>query len=205
VINKIILGISGKRGVGKTTLANYLQSQHGFFHVSLARALKNMVKRDFGLSSSETDGHLKEAPFLDTVAFKRQDGSPMTPRDLMMSYGQYFRSIDPNYWIKGLFEDAGVQDNDKVVISDVRFKNEADYIRRYGGYLIRINRPSDLNIYKSEITDISETDLDDYNRWNYYLPEEDNITLENLYYFGARVVGALEQILESNPYPETAA
>ena len=47
---------------------------------------------------------------------------------------------------------------DRAVISDVRFKNEADAIKRIGGQVWRINR----NGVGPVTNHSSETDLDDY-------------------------------------------
>jgi hypothetical protein len=57
-----------------------------------------------------------------------QEASPqMNIRDLLVLVGSAFRDVDPGYWIKVL--EASLYADDCVVIDDVRFENEAAWIR----------------------------------------------------------------------------
>lgn len=63
--------------------------------------------------------------------------------------------LGENIWVETAFKNAR---SDKIVVTDVRFLNEADAIRSRGGLLIRIHRPGvgPRNQHASEIS------LDDY-------------------------------------------
>jgi hypothetical protein len=174
----ILVGISGKRGTGKSTLGNILQSHYGFKHLGFAQELKRRIQRDFPLTHEDTDGSRKEL------------GNPLiggfTPRELMIEYGNFFRKFDANYWVDACLEDA--LRSPKVVVSDVRYSNEADRIRDLGGIVVRLERPAELNIYKGVITNASETELDDYELFNLRLPAEKNVSLEDLFTFARDIV-----------------
>ncbi len=175
----MIVGISGKRGAGKDTLASYLVDRHRFVQLSLARSLKSRVAHDFSLTAGQLERpELKEIPI------------PLlgkTPRQIMIAYGQFFRSIDPNFWIKALDLKEAEKYHRLVCISDVRFKNEADYIRALGGIVVRLERKPELNVYgPTPILDISETDLDDY-LFDMTLPAESNIDKADLDKFADRI------------------
>lgn len=166
----ILIGISGKRGSGKDTLANELVKSYGFIKLSFARLLKQHVREFFDMSLEQTDGFLKE-----TIDLRYNK----TPREIMIQVGQFYRAIDPDFWIKGAFK--GLDTSKNYVMSDLRFKNEANYIRNvHGAYLVRLNRRSDLNIYgPTGINDISEIDLDDYN-FNWTVPASENVDMNDI-------------------------
>jgi hypothetical protein len=70
--------------------------------------------------------------------------------------------IDPQIWIElTLFN---VKNNDKIVISDVRFRNEAEEIKWRHGQIWRISRiqkDAPISIHRSE-TDMDSWDFDQY-------------------------------------------
>lgn len=144
----MIIGISGKRGSGKDTLADLLVKR-GFTKVSFAAPLKEHVRNFFDFTKEHTDGEYKEV-------LQSQYG--VTPRQLMIDVGQFYRQYDPLFWVKLAFKRMPTT----AVISDVRFINEADFIRGCGGRIVRLERKSELNVYKGKIDDISETQLDNY-------------------------------------------
>src|SRR4051812_35406072 len=94
-----VIGLSGKRGSGKDTLAAQM-APLGWQRLAFADVLKERCREDFGLTKDQTDGVLKESP----TSYKRTDGSMLTPRDIMIRCGLYFRSIDPLYWVKKVFQ-----------------------------------------------------------------------------------------------------
>ncbi len=172
----MIVGISGKRGTGKTTLANLLASDYGFEHRYFAETLKRMVKEQFALTDDHVHGDLKEAAL---AGF-----SGWTPRKLMMAVGQFYRSIDEMYWVKRTLQGVGDR---HVVISDVRFLNEAKIIKDMGGMIIRLGRDPKLNIYQGDIDDPSETALDEYKEFDLIVPAHANETMQDLYETAATV------------------
>lgn len=186
----IIIGVSGKKGSGKDTLADIMVKKYGFIKKSFAEALKYGVRRDFDLTKDHTDGKLKELPTEFTKAkYYTSDGQLnteyWTPRDIMIAYGQFFRQFDPNYWVNKVFDrlppprgNFGHRDI-RIVISDVRFKNEADRIRKEGGFIARLERKPELNIYKTVSNDISETDLDNYTP-DFLLTKTENVNPRDL-------------------------
>lgn len=167
-MNKIILGISGKRGSGKTTLAKNLE-QFGFVRLSLAGELKQKCKMEFGLTEDQVNGAFKESP----TQYRRTDGSFFTPRDIMIRMGTFYRSIDKNFWLKQL--DAQISLEDKIVIDDIRFTNEIDYLKdKYNAKFVRIEREEELNCFKAALDDLSENELDGFKEWDYLLIKECN-------------------------------
>lgn len=174
----VIIGLSGKRGSGKDELARKL-APYGWEKVSFAEELKQRTRDDFNLTVEHTDGKLKEVP----CGFINDGGRELTPRDIMTMCGKYYRSIDPMFWVKSAFRRVnkldGLIDVHKIVVTDVRFENEVRSLREHGAFIVRINRPLALNIYKIPLNDISETGLDNYT-FDYVIPEERNIDFADL-------------------------
>lgn len=91
-----------------------------------------------------------------------------TPRSLAILKGSTNRSVRSDYWVNKAFEsvEAHLKENKMVVISDLRYKSEAQQIKnRFGdkAVLIRINR-----FKESPSTDPSELDLNDY-KFHHYI------------------------------------
>ena len=86
--------------------------------------------------------------------------------------------IHPNIWVNGLFADYNA--SSKWIISDTRFPNEIESIKKHNGLTIRINRDSFLRTGKVFDTDNheSETALDDYQGFDYVI--NNNGTIEAL-------------------------
>lgn len=201
----ILLGISGKRGAGKDLLASYFVNKYGFLKVSFAEELKRQVREHFNLTTEHTDGALKEVMLADYLKGKYHDSMGnlvieyWTPRDIMVAYGQFFRQFDRDWWIKQAFKkiegfevmaERGVATNyARFVISDLRFKNEAEAIKEKGGIVVRLERKPELNIYKGALTDVSETDLDDYD-FDLTLGKDANIGPEDLEKFADTIMDA---------------
>lgn len=136
----MILGLVGRRRVGKDTCAEYFIAR-GFVRVALADAPKLQVSKLYGLPESLVWWEKnKDLPYA-------ADPSK-THRDLLIQYANAAREKDPDVWVElALAEcrkhsDAGRN----VVITDIRFPNEASVF--YGGHavLLKIVR-SGINIF----------------------------------------------------------
>lgn len=173
----VILGLSGKRGSGKDALASKL-APLGWERVSFADELKKKIRLDFNLTSEQTDGKLKETP----CGYINEDGVELTPRDIMTLCGKYYRAIDPMFWVKQAFKHVNESVSDvtrKIVVTDVRFTNEVEYLRDRGAFIVRIDRDPALNIYKIPLTDFTETSLDNYT-FDYKITADHNVDFADL-------------------------
>lgn len=158
---------------------------------AFAEILKQYSRQWFNLTKEQTDGALKEKPTklekspeigkpnLNVNTFSPGTSDPTqglwTPREIMIKVGQFFRQFDKLFWVKRVFERIQALPKETVaVITDVRFKNEADFIKQHGGILIRLERDPKLSIYEGDINDISENDLDNYDKFDYRVSAEHN-------------------------------
>lgn len=131
-----LIGITGHKGHGKDTACLPLQSPElGWKKIAFAQPLKEAVSELFDIPAEYLhDPELKE---------KILERYNMSPRKIMQDFGQNVRSVSPNHWVDAwysLMKGAG-----KVVTPDVRYPNELEAIRKYGGVMIRIVRKDLIN------------------------------------------------------------
>jgi hypothetical protein len=125
-----MLGLVGRKGVGKDTAALYLEKIHGFKQLAFADPLKTVCTALYNVDPTVfTDPALKEVPL---------EGWGVTPRHIMQTVGTDMvrAHLGDDFWIRRL--EAEIPKEGKVVISDVRFKHEAEFVRSRGGLLVRI-------------------------------------------------------------------
>jgi hypothetical protein len=173
----MIIGIVGKARSGKDTFAEMLAEEifnevkHRFVLMAYAQELKLRVQKDFDLSYDQLWGDLKEVP--DTRYFKKDPlDSPepfWTPREMMQSYGEFYRSIDNEFWVKNLFRTIEEKEYKNVIVTDVRHPNEADPIVERDGYIIKVtsDRSDKEKIHGSQ--HISETAMDNYDKVDFHV------------------------------------
>lgn len=135
-----LIGLTGHAGSGKDTAAAYLVQRHGFVQASFADPIRSMVQlflEEAGLDHAwATERAMKERtiPSLGVSA-----------RGLMQTIGtEVGRALHADLWVRHLELRLGLATaqpvHDRIVISDVRFENEAAWVQQWGGKIIRLHR-----------------------------------------------------------------
>jgi hypothetical protein len=85
-------------------------------------------------------------------------------------------SVKPNYWVNRVKERLPYLErmgHRCVIIPDMRFPHEAEFVKSQGGILVNVTRP--MNRLDKHL---SETSLNDFQGWDYVI--ENNGTLNEL-------------------------
>lgn len=140
---RIILGITGYKGSGKSTVAKELHAR-GFTIVKFAGTLKNML-RNLGLDDRHLEGDLKEEP-CDLLGGK-------TPRLAMQTLGtEWGRGMISNsLWIDDWKRRVNLHPSYiRICVDDLRFPNEQLAIRELGGEVLFVDRGGQKGDHASE-------------------------------------------------------
>ena len=141
----MIIGICGLIGSGKDTIADYLQNIHQFRRESFAHTLKDAVASVFGWDRELLEGRTRESrewrEQVDPWWSERLGMPGLTPRYVLQYWGTEVcrRGFHDDIWIASL-ENKLRKTHDDIVISDCRFPNEIQAIKRAGGIVIRVVR-----------------------------------------------------------------
>lgn len=148
----MIIGICGLIGAGKDTVADYLVNTHEFRRESFAGTLKDAVSSIFGWNRELLEGRSKEArewrEQVDPWWAERLNNPNLTPRWILQYWGTEVcrRGFHNDIWIASL-ENKLRNSKDNIVISDCRFPNEIESIKRAGGKIIRVVRGPEPDWY----------------------------------------------------------
>ena len=155
----MIIGLVGYIGSGKGTVGDILVRNHGYTKFAFADALKDATSTIFmwprGLLEGDSNASRAFRERVDTW-WSNKLGYEVTPRLILQKMGTEAcrQGIADNIWIAALEKRMhGYQD---VVISDVRFPNEIDFVRSVGGVIIRVRRgedPTDEELSKMHISE----------------------------------------------------
>jgi len=149
----MIIGLSGYAQSGKDTVAELLCVDYKFHRRSFADPIREAIYRlnPYIINDGLNDGSWRVADDVDEHGWEMAKQHPEVRR-LMQVFGTEIgrKMFGENFWVDIAL--AGLNSNQRVVIADVRFPNEADAIKNLGGQVWRINRlgNSAVNNHSSE-------------------------------------------------------
>ena len=164
----MIIGLVGFIGSGKGTVRDILVRQHGYHGFAFADALKDSVATIFmwprGLLEGDSNASRAFRERVD-VWWSHKLGYEVTPRLILQKMGTEAcrAGIADNIWIAAL--EKRIHGYEDVVVSDVRFPNEIDFVRSAGGKIVRVKRGDDPTPEELSKMHISET------AWNHIVPD----------------------------------
>lgn len=147
----MIIGLSGYARSGKDTVADYLVSNFGFERVAFADPIRTIM---YDLNPT-IDGE-KLADMVDNYGWDITKSKDEVRTFLQVLGYSARQNIHADVWVMAAF--AKMRADKNYVIADVRFLNEADYIKKNNGEIWRVERPG----ISAVNTHVSEWEMDSY-------------------------------------------
>lgn len=139
---RMVIGLTGKARAGKDTVGEYLVKHHGFVRVSFADkvreaalALNPMIGILFNTGTRLHD-------IVKDLGWEKAKENPNV-RQLLQRLGtEVGRNLfGENCWVEAVDRDLQKHQPKRIVFTDVRFDNEAEYVRELGGEVWNVSRP----------------------------------------------------------------
>ena len=154
-----IIGMCGKGGSGKDTVADYLVQNYDYHRVAAADAMKDDLCRylDMDLDTLEKFKNT-ELALVNTEPGDTYFVNTFSVRRFLQLYGMDMRyRISDTYWLETSIDNKiadlelqyGSRDN-SIVVSDVRFEIEFDFIKKHGGKVFYIEGRTGLSEEESK-------------------------------------------------------
>lgn len=139
----------GFAGSGKSTAGEYIRDKFGYTSESFAKPLKDAVAAIFGWPREMLEGDTEESrrfrekpdPYWSDIF-----GRPYTPRMALQQMGLDVcrKHIHDGIWVSSLEKRLRESSGERgVVVTDGRFPNEIEAVRRQGGLVIWVKRGQD--------------------------------------------------------------
>ena len=183
----MIIGLIGCNRVGKDTFANILCNEYNFYKYALADPIKEVARIMFDFDEEQLYGNKKE---------EIDNRWGISPREFYQQFGTNIMQFDiynylkdlnvkprcfwvsrMEYWINKQKE-KGINN---IVIPDIRFKHEAEYLKNIGCILIKItrNNPLQTNNNQNIVKHISQTENNKIKKEDIQYHIENNSNLEH--------------------------
>jgi hypothetical protein len=151
----MIIGLSGYAQSGKDTVAGMLIGLYGYENVAFASNIRKLLyEMDPFINDGQPVFRLQD--LIDSQGWENAKATAPEVRRLLQDLGVGARALfGKNFWVDQVLNT--INPTNRIVITDVRFQNEAEEIKKIEGSQIwRINRPGVGPVNNH----ISETDMD---------------------------------------------
>lgn len=168
----MIIGLTGYAQSGKDTVANILVENFGYTRIAFADKIREFLYETNPMYDSVVGEPLFVKAKVDRDGWEEAKKSPHIRRLLQTSGVAARKVFGENFWVQQALKDVHFEGN--YVITDVRFTNEADIIKKYdNSQLWRVKRLG-VDAVNSHV---SETELDGYPVDQIFI---NNTTIEDL-------------------------
>lgn len=128
-----LIGIAGKARVGKNTLATFIEAQYGGYQYAFADPMRAMLHAGLGIDFKQEFWRARKEAKIEALG--------KSPRELMQTLGTDWgrQLVHPDLWvILAMMRLSNTGPG--MIVTDVRFENEAHWIRKNGGTVLHLKR-----------------------------------------------------------------
>ena len=173
----MLIGLNGRIGAGKNTVAQRLAMLHGnVIEVSFAAKLKESVcallgctLHDLEVWKNKPERCVAVGTLVDGLGFVPHKDTVMTVRELLQRYGtEAHRDVfGEDFWLDAALplHDWFYRDDILYVVTDMRFPNEAARVQGLGGVTVQVIGPDEHSgDHRSEIPLVCDYGLNNARR-----------------------------------------
>lgn len=155
-----LVGVCGRKRSGKDTFASILVESYGFKRLGFADRVKQLLAAVNPIVGGSESSLIRLSSFTDDW----EDAKEIPEvRRMLQQLGTEARSLlGDSIWVDPVIWEvqSRLANHEQIVISDVRFPNEAERIRDLGGFIVRMHRdPIGSDLVSRHV---SETAMDDF-------------------------------------------
>jgi hypothetical protein len=138
-----LIGVAGFARSGKDTVASYLVRNHGYTRLAFADPMREMLFEINPIVSGMLNQPLRVQEVVKSLGWDEAKVKIPEVRELLQRLGTDAgrKVLGQTIWLDTILKKINSIE-DKVVISDVRFEDECEFIRVNGGKVIRVFRPN---------------------------------------------------------------
>ena len=142
-----IIAFAGKSESGKDTIGELLIKNNNYERHAFGDSVKETCRAIFKFTNEQLYGNKKDV--IDKFwGIKPRDAFQFVGTDMCRNQmHKLIPSIGENIWVRSLEREIlnAIESNKKIIVTDVRFQNELDLIKKLGGVVIRIHRHTGKN------------------------------------------------------------
>tara|TARA_B100000524_G_C23590689_1_gene348910 strand:- start:49 stop:669 length:621 start_codon:yes stop_codon:yes gene_type:complete len=181
-----IIGICGYKGSGKDTLADFLVNNENYIKIAFADFIRNALMKLFDWDESDFNPDKKELkdPYWGVTPrkmcqeigteFLRYHCKDFISTEFKLPNGEVYNGT---FHIKRINKEIikllEIDPKGNIIFSDIRFQDELDYIKKLGGFIIRVSRN---NISTNEFSNhISEKNILELKNVDFEIENNDTV------------------------------
>lgn len=136
-----VIGLTGRKRAGKDTVAD-VYAEIGYTKMAFANRLKDLALELDPWIVSEDQFRDRLGDIVGREGWEAAKEISDVRQFLQRLGTEVGRALSPNVWVDQLHKEWMANGGPPIVVSDVRFDNEAEFVRHYGGIVIEVHRPS---------------------------------------------------------------
>lgn len=142
--NLPVIGIAGKARAGKDTVADFIGTYIPATRHSLADPIRGMLHA-IGINLNDDYWKTRKEEIIPALG--------KSPRQMMQTLGTEWgrKLVNPHIWIM-MAHQRLMTTSDTLIVPDIRFTNESDWVRAMNGVMIHVDNPrvEEVSVHSSE-------------------------------------------------------
>jgi dephospho-CoA kinase len=135
-----IIAICGKKRSGKDMISNYISSKYNYTNKKISEDLKAIIKILFNFNDSQIETDEKDV--IDPLwGIKPRQSMQFLGTEIMQfKIQELLPKVQRKFWITSFINKNIINNQQKIIISDLRFLHEFEELKKFNAFIIRVER-----------------------------------------------------------------